>query len=92
MSWHRAPESHFSRRHDHHTAEVMKLHEPSEEARWVLRIGGASAIAGAILGGVGNLAHPVTPENDPVGVAQVIADSDLWAPVHLAIVLGIFLR
>jgi hypothetical protein len=71
--------------------EVMKLHESSEEARWVLRIGGTSAIAGAILGGVGNLAHPVTPENDPAGVAQVIADSDLWAPVHLAIVLGIFL-
>lgn len=41
------------------------------------------------LGGVGNVLHPVTPENDPVGVARVIADSDIWAPVHLVIVLGI---
>jgi Domain of unknown function (DUF4386) len=61
------------------------------ETRWVLRIGGWAAIVGAILGGVGNLVHPVTPEDDPVGVAQVIADSELWTPIHLAIVLGIFL-
>jgi hypothetical protein len=47
------------------------------DTRWVLRIGGWAAIVGAILGGVGNLVHPVTPEDDPVGVAQVIADSDL---------------
>jgi Domain of unknown function (DUF4386) len=56
-----------------------------------VRIGGWAAIVGAILGGVGNLVHPVTPEDDPVGVAQVIADSDMWTPIHLAIVLGIFL-
>ena len=67
------------------------MHEASDEARWVFRLGGASAIIGAILGGVGNLVHPVTPENDPVGVARVIADSDIWVPVHLAIVLGIAL-
>ncbi len=67
------------------------MHEPSDEAHWVFRLGGASAIIGAILGGVGNLVHPVTPENDPVGVARVIADSDIWVPVHLAIVLGIAL-
>jgi Domain of unknown function (DUF4386) len=63
----------------------------ASDTRWVLRIGGWAAIVGAILGGVGNLVHPVTPEDDPVGVAQVIADSDLWTPIHLAIVLGIFL-
>ncbi len=67
------------------------MQKPSDEARWVLRLGGASAIIGAILGGVGNLVHPVTPENDPVGVARVIADSEIWVPVHLAIVLGIAL-
>jgi len=67
------------------------MHDAADEARWVFRIGGASAIAGAILGGVGNLVHPVTPENDPVGVARVIADSDLWVPVHLVIALGILL-
>src|SRR6266540_70985 len=69
----------------------MRMHEPSDEAHWVFRLGGASAIIGAILGGVGNLVHPVTPENDPVGVARVIADSDIWVPIHLAIVLAIFL-
>src|SRR6266542_6424043 len=69
----------------------MRMHEPSDEAHWVFRLGGASAIIGAILGGVGNLVHPVTPENDPVGVARVIADSDIWVPIHLAIVLGIAL-
>jgi hypothetical protein len=31
------------------------------------------------------------PEHDPLGVACVIADSGIWTPVHLAIVLGIFL-
>src|SRR6266508_3610519 len=69
----------------------MRMHEPSDEAHWVFRLGGASAIIGAILGGVGNLVHPVTPENDPVGVARVIADSDIWVPIHLATVLGIAL-
>ena len=58
---------------------------------WVFRIGGVAAVAGAILAGIGNLIHPVTPEHDPVGVARVIADSGIWTPVHLAIVLGIFL-
>ena len=69
----------------------MRMQEASDDARWVFRLGGTSAIIGAILGGVGNLVHPVTPENDPVGVARVIADSDIWVPVHLAIVLGIAL-
>jgi hypothetical protein len=67
------------------------LQQLSEETRRVLMIGGASAIAGAILGGSGNLVHPVTPEHDPAGVARVISDSDLWVPVHLMIVVGIFL-
>jgi hypothetical protein len=65
--------------------------DDASDTRWVVRIGGWAAIFGAILGGVGNLVHPVTPEDDPVGVARVIADSDLWTPIHLAIVLGIFL-
>jgi hypothetical protein len=67
------------------------MHDAADEARWVFRIGGVSAVTGAILGGVGNLVHPVTPEHDPVGVARVIADSDGWVLVHLVIVLGIFL-
>jgi hypothetical protein len=46
---------------------------------------------GAVLGMVGNLIHPVTPIDDPEGVARVIATSDIWVPVHLAIVVGIVL-
>jgi hypothetical protein len=63
---------------------------PAEHGR-ILRIGGWSAVAGSLLAGAGNLVHPVTPMNDPVGVARVIADSDGWVPVHLAIVVGILL-
>jgi hypothetical protein len=40
---------------------------------------------------VGNLVHPVTPMDDPEGVAEVIADSGMWVPIHLAIVLRIAL-
>jgi hypothetical protein len=65
--------------------------QPASEERWLYRFGGISAIIGAVLGGAGNLVHPVTPEHDPLGTARVIADSGIWAPVHLAIVLGIFL-
>jgi hypothetical protein len=59
--------------------------------RWVFRIGGVAAISGALLGMVGNLIHPVTPFDDPEGVARVIADSGSWVAIHLAIVLGIVL-
>jgi hypothetical protein len=57
----------------------------------VFRIGGWAAIVGALLGMVGNLIHPVTPIDDPEGVARIIADSGIWVPVHLAILLGIVL-
>jgi hypothetical protein len=63
----------------------------SVEERWVLRIGGWAAVVGSLLGGIGNLVHPVTPMHDPVGVARVIAGSRQWVPVHLAIVVGIVL-
>jgi Domain of unknown function (DUF4386) len=63
----------------------------SGEDRWVLRMGGWAAIVGSLLGMVGNLVHPATPMDDPEGVAQVIADSGMWVPIHLAIVLGIVL-
>src|ERR687892_584336 len=63
----------------------------SEEDRRVFRIGGFAAVVGALLGMVGNLIHPVTPIGDIEGVARVIAESDIWVPVHLVIVLGIVL-
>jgi hypothetical protein len=67
------------------------MSDDPEYERWLNRIGGGSAVAGALLGMVGNLIHPVTPIDDPAGVARVIADSDIWVPVHLAIVVGIVL-
>jgi hypothetical protein len=61
------------------------------ESRWVYRIGGTAAVAGSLLGMVGNLVHPATPMDDKEGVAQTIADSGSWVPIHLAIVFGILL-
>jgi hypothetical protein len=58
---------------------------------WIVRYGARAGIIGALLGMVGNLLHPATPTADPEGVAQTIARSDLWAPVHLVIVVGLIL-
>jgi hypothetical protein len=55
---------------------------------WLVRVGAAGAIGGALLAGVGNLVHPVTPRDDDLGVARVIADTDAWTLIHLAIVAG----
>jgi hypothetical protein len=57
----------------------------------VLRIGSAAGIAGALVGMVGNLAHPTTPaaSQDAEGLARTIADSGSWVPDHLLILLGL---
>jgi hypothetical protein len=57
----------------------------------VYLIGGIAAIAGSVLGLVGNLVHPATPLDDPEGVARTIAESDAWTAIHLVIVFGIVL-
>lgn len=62
---------------------------PSE--RSMFRIGGWAAIVGSLLGMVGHLLHPATPIGDPLGTAQVIAESESWITLHLVIILGIFL-
>jgi hypothetical protein len=62
----------------------------AEDVR-VFRIGGVAAIVGSLLGMVGNLIHPATPIGDAEGTARVIAASELWVPIHLAIVLGLVL-
>jgi hypothetical protein len=67
------------------------MSEPIPAERWILRIGGGAAIAGALLGLVGNLAHPATPVADPDGLAKAIAESPIWVPIHLGIVLGLIL-
>jgi Domain of unknown function (DUF4386) len=59
--------------------------------RSLFRLGGASAVVGGLLAGAGNLLHPVTPIDDPEGIARVIAESEIWVSVHLVIVLGLLL-
>lgn len=59
--------------------------------RQMFKLGGIAAAVGAVLGLVGNLIHPVTPMDDPEGVARVIAASSGWVVIHIAIVIGIML-
>jgi hypothetical protein len=66
--------------------------QTSVETRYLLfRVGSLSAIIGSLCAAVGNVLHPVTPRDDPAGVARVIAESDLWTLIHVVIVLGIIL-
>ncbi len=58
---------------------------------WIFKLGGGAAILGSLFAGVGNLLHPITPRDDPEGVAQVIAGSEYWTLIHLIIVLGTIL-
>jgi hypothetical protein len=60
--------------------------------RWVPRMGGLSAIAGAILGMVGNLIHPATSgPGHPEATARVVAQSHIWIPVHLGLLVAFIL-
>jgi hypothetical protein len=65
--------------------------QPISAQGWVLRIGSVAGIAGALLGMVGNLAHPTTPaaSQDATGLARTIAHSGSWVPGHLVILLGL---
>jgi hypothetical protein len=63
--------------------------DTSGETYWLLRIGSVAGIVGALLAAVGNVLHPVTPRDDPEGVARVIADSDAWTLIHVVIIIGI---
>ena len=69
----------------------MTTPTPSGAERWTLLLGGLAAISGSVLGMVGNLVHPATPIDDAAGVAQAIASSEAWLPIHLSIVVGIVL-
>jgi hypothetical protein len=67
--------------------------QPISAQGWILRIGSAAGIAGALLGMAGNLAHPTTPaaSQDAEGLARTIAGSGSWVPDHLVILLGLIL-
>lgn len=58
---------------------------------WGFRLGAGGAVIGSLLAGVGNLLHPATPVGQSEGVAQAIAESAAWAPIHLMIVAGLIL-
>src|SRR5919106_4683878 len=74
-----------------HTDADVRMTQPESSDRWVYLLGGVAAIVGSLMGMVGNLIHPVTPLDDPEGVARVIAESDAWTAIHLVIVFGITL-
>jgi hypothetical protein len=63
----------------------------AETDAWTVRLGSWAGVIGSLLAMVGNLLHPSTPTDDPEGVARAIADSEIWVPVHLVIVLGLIL-
>jgi hypothetical protein len=50
-----------------------------------------AAVLGSLCAAVGNVLHPVTPRDDPQGVARVIAESATWTLTHIVIVVGIIL-
>ena len=58
---------------------------------WLLRLGAMAAVLGSLCAAVGNVLHPVTPRDDPQGVARVIAESGTWTFIHIVIVVGIIL-
>jgi hypothetical protein len=63
----------------------------TETRYWLSRIGSVCAIIGSLAAAVGNILHPVTPRDDPIGVARVIAQSDAWTLIHVVIILGLIL-
>jgi Domain of unknown function (DUF4386) len=70
---------------------VEEVSMPTDGRYWLSRIGSICAITGSLAAAVGNILHPVTPRDDPVGVARVIAQSDAWTLIHVVIILGLIL-
>jgi hypothetical protein len=71
--------------------ESVEIAPTGREEVGIFRIGAVAGIVGSLLAMVGNLLHPATPIGDPQGVAQTIAQSERWVPVHLVIVVGLIL-
>jgi hypothetical protein len=71
--------------------ESVEIAPTGREEVGIFRIGAVAGIVGSLLAMVGNLLHPATPIGDPQGVAQTIAQSQRWVPVHLVIVVGLIL-
>lgn len=69
-------------------SETQVTTDGRTEDWWLIRIGGVAAIIGALLAAIGNLIHPITPRDDDLGTARVIADTDAWTVIHLVIIVG----
>src|SRR5215208_3472459 len=76
---------------DEHPRAMMMTNRTRHEEGSIFRMGSVAGIVGSFLAMVGNLLHPATPIGDPQGVAQTIAQSERWVPVHLVIVVGLIL-
>ena len=63
----------------------------SSGLRLTFLIGGWAAVVGSLMGMMGNLLHPHTPFDDPLGTAEVILGSGSWVTHHVVIVVGVFL-
>ena len=71
--------------------EATKQAQPLSAKEWGFRLGAGAALVGSLLAMVGNLLHPATPVGHPIGVAEAIARSAGWVPIHLLIVAGLLL-
>jgi uncharacterized membrane protein YjgN (DUF898 family) len=59
----------------------------------LFRVGGASAVVGALIALVANVIHPrIEDFADPLAAeVRMVAESDGWIPIHLAILFGTLL-
>ncbi len=63
----------------------------TDSTTWILRIGAGAGITGSLMSMVGNLLNPAVPSGNPEAAGRAIAESGIWLPVHLVIVLGLIL-
>jgi Domain of unknown function (DUF4386) len=69
--------------------EARSSSDVVRDDRWAFRVGGGSAMLGAILGLVGNLIHPGTSgPAHPAETARVVAHSSIWIPLHVALLVS----
>jgi Domain of unknown function (DUF4386) len=69
--------------------EARSSSDVVRDDRWAFRVGGGSAMLGAILGLVGNLIHPGTSgPAHPAETARVVAHSSMWIPLHVALLVS----
>jgi hypothetical protein len=71
--------------------DVLRVSSDATEEPWLYRIGGIAAVVGALLALFGNLLHPETAAPGEPETARVIAESQIWIPLHIGLILGFVL-